>query len=479
MQHAQLGLAVHELIRHLPLGEPALEAALVKVTSALQPRSVYEQQYPSLEQILPSSSTAPTETQLSDDQRAAWAKLKIWVTTAAPYFVLRGFAGTGKTYLMQLLRTLPDVEIYYTAPTNKAAKVLSATIGTEAGTIYSLLGLRMKQDEDQLVLEPGDKEVYLPRNCVIVIDEASMAGSLLTRIVEEMREKYGCKVLYVGDPAQLPPVGESKSPAWDSTSVSSCRAVLKQVMRFDSELLKLSVRVRNCLQHKTWDVLPVEADNNGTSGVFMLRGRGDMLKHLQRWSSPRDFIDRKVIAWRNKTVERYNREIRKSFGFKDDYCVGDILWLASPIDEGGTIVATIDEEFEVIGIDHYTVLTPSEVEIPVTNIRVTDDQKKQRVLSVPKDSHVLDRELGRLAASARAATTKKDRSLRWRLFWETKNRFQSVRYGYAITAHRAQGSTYREVYVDQSDILANPESKEAFNCLYVAVTRATTSIYSF
>lgn len=418
------------------------------------------------------ADVVPPKFELSADQKDAWAKLQVWAVNSDPYFVLRGFAGTGKTYLLQMLNDL-NVSIYYSAPTNKAAKVLGKAVGRVAKTTYSMLGLKMEQNEDELVLTQSSNPPYFPSRSILVIDEASMSGTALSAAVDEARERCSIKILYVGDPAQLPPVGEHRSPAWASTDIEANKVMLKQVMRYDNELLVLATNLRNCIRDKSWHS-PVRSDHKET-GVWKWKSQEQFERNLLARVRSGEFLDSKVIAWRNKTVNRYNRLIRKCLGYTEDYCVGDVILLAEPIEDNGSLIAHTDDEFRVLEV-HSSVTRVDDLEIPIWQLHVTGDQSL--VLDVPKDPADLDALLARKARIAKNSTGT-GRKIAWREFWTTKARFNKVRYGHALTAHRAQGSTYTNVWLDQMDILANPNKREAFRCLYVAATRPTTNLYSF
>ena len=197
---------------------------------------------------------------LSDDQQVAWDKLVNWVFNDEPYFILRGYAGTGKSFLIQKMADF-NIKILYSAPTNKASKVLSNYVGTDARTTYSILGLRMEQQEDKLVLVTAKEAPKLPENCILVIDEASMIGTHLKDAIDKTRMRCKIKILFVGDPLQLPPVNEARGSAWTVTKKIECRHTLRQVMRFDNQLLALATELRKCIKTKNW-VSPIESDHS-------------------------------------------------------------------------------------------------------------------------------------------------------------------------------------------------------------------------
>lgn len=368
----------------------------------------------------------------------------------------------------------------FTAPTNKATKVLSRAVGRAAATTYSALGLRMVQDEDTTKMDFGVKIPYIPEGSILVVDEASMCSSDLVKFLDKARMINNCKVLYVGDPAQLPPVGEDSSPCWQITQDPSCRAFLKEVMRFDNQLLTAATNIRECLLNEDW-ITPLVDDHDDDGGVYLLQ-EARFLRSVLAIGSPEGFSDTKLIAWRNKTVDLYNRRIRESFGFKEQFKVTDRLLLAAPIkmkdsNQPGqsTIIGHIDDEVVVLEASE-TFRTVDKVRVPIWLLQVEGDIPLE--LSIPTDPVQLNKVLAHRADAARHAQ-KSQRRAAWAAFWEVKDMFNVVRYGYAMTAHRAQGSTYTHTFVDQKDILLNSVKDEAFRCLYVACTRATDSLITF
>lgn len=420
------------------------------------------------------SANKSNEYTLSDDQEKALNKLKAWLNSSDEYFILRGYAGTGKTYLLSLFATLGR-NIYYSAPTNKATKVLSRSVKRGAKTTYAILGLRMEQKEDKMILTPIENVPYFPRGSILVVDEASMVGKELDKAVEKARERCDLKVLFVGDPLQLPPVGERKSSVWSRTKKSSCRATLRVVVRHDNQILTLATKLRSRIKHKNW-VSPVKDDHKKT-GVFKLRDQEEFEKNIKRINSVEAALKSKVIAWRNKTVDYYNNLIRSNLGFKGMYCVGDLVLIAEPVERDGAIIATIDDEFIIEEMQDTIVKIDNETEVDCWQIYLKSEDKKSIEVVIAKDRNYIDRILFHKAKAARLEKFNKKQA--WSEFWRIKSMFNNIRYGYAITAHRSQGSTLLDVYVDQTDILANKNKLEAFKCLYVAFTRAGRSAYTY
>ena len=180
---------------------------------------------------------------LNDQQEAAISALVEFVDKGlTETFTIKGYAGTGKSTSIQvLLERLKaakiEKKVIFTAPTHKAVKVLRR-MASEKGidevgfsTIHSLLGLKIKQVGDKQTLEPlkqARKNDPLREVQIVVVDECSMiGGELFTHIMNSLKF-YDLQYIFMGDPAQLPPVGEKESPTFEYTEN---RAALTKVMR--------------------------------------------------------------------------------------------------------------------------------------------------------------------------------------------------------------------------------------------------------
>jgi len=133
------------------------------------------------------------------------------------FFLLGGYAGTGKTYCIQHLVGLVRGRLIFTAPTNKATKVLRDTLTTdqykpETRTIYSLLGLRLEANGEVKELTVPEDPLDLTQYRAVIVDEASMINANLMRFIRQTADTQNVKFIFMGDPAQLPPVGEARSP---------------------------------------------------------------------------------------------------------------------------------------------------------------------------------------------------------------------------------------------------------------------------
>jgi len=415
-----------------------------------------------------------TDRKLTNDQQVGIDKINAWVSKPNdPYMLLAGYAGTGKTYIMSLLASNPNV--IFTAPTNKATKELSKPINKPAVTTFSCFGLRMEQVGEELILSPGPTAPYFSRGTIVVIDEGSMVNQILFDTVDKARFRSGVKILYVGDPMQLPPVNEQFSKVWRLGLPEENTAVLREVVRHDNQILTLATKTRVNIKQENYES-PLISDNDGIEGVWKHRNKeqfeADMMETILG-----DVHNSKFIAWRNRTVNEVNNKVRIALGFKDEYNVGDILLVAEPVRSGDDTLAHIDDEFVVQDIEHDDVEVDGH-RIPVYLLNVKNSEKSI-LLKIAKSEIILDEILSKRARLAKNTSDSDKRRQMWQSFWQLKEKFQKVRYGYALTTHRMQGSTCKNVFVDQQDVLANRNELEAMKCLYVGFTRPTTRLVSY
>ena len=392
-------------------------------------------------------------------------------------FLLEGGAGTGKTYTAQALLDSVKGRVLYTAPTNKATRVLRMTLSREdfkpeCRTIYSALGLSMKENGEVKELTAPEGPVDLSAYKLIVLDEGSMVNSQVNSYILRAQAAYGFKLRVMADFAQLPPVGEPFSPL----RAVSDKATLTTPRRFENQILRQATTIREAVD-KPFLRLSLESDHDGEAGVFR-EGEGNYEATLRRFAADGDFSRpdcAKAIAWRNATVDRYNSLIRREiFGSEASalWLPGDRLSTLGPcMDLDGKKIADTDDEglVERVDVEYH----PEFGNYKTFRITVTTDDNRLIVLRPLHPESVAEhtRELENLAQQA------KSNKRLWGKFWDLKEAFHTVRHGYATTAHRSQGSTYETSFVDWRDILVNRNLTEARRCLYVAFTRAKYRVF--
>lgn len=389
-----------------------------------------------------------------------------------PFFVLRGSAGTGKTFCIRKLVETHKGRIVFTAPTNKATKVLRESVTLpdykpECRTIYSLLGLRMEANgevKELRVRDDADEELDLSSYKAVVVDEGSMINAAVMEHIQKAAEAFNLKFIFLGDPAQLPPVGELTSPIWKLEA----GAALTKVMRHDNAILKLATQMREQVDRFAPSI-KLLADNDGAEGIWKYGSR--FAQEIVESALAGEFqqpAGSKVIAWRNVEVDKYNKLIRSVIfpGVTDPWVTGDRVLFTSPAkDLDDKPMASTDDEGEIQRCE--ADWHPIYGQFKIWRISIALDDNRTVVARVlhPDSLAAYAEECEHLANIARTNSRK------WQDFWKFKEAFHQIRYAYAITAHRAQGSTYDTVFVYWQDILLNRNRQEAFRCLYVACTR--------
>lgn len=415
--------------------------------------------------------------ELNPEQKIAVSRLLEFIEDFNPsswYFCFTGYAGTGKTFTLRevVARCRSSASSFaYTAPTNKAAKVLKQVTG-DACTIYSLLGLRVDKSGELKQVVTG-RTPDLSNLDVIVVDEASMVNRNLFDILRVTAERWGLKVVFMGDLAQLPPVGEPSSLALTG---SLNGANLTRVMRHDNSILTFATIVREQVTSLTPSI-KIRSDNDGVGGVWKLSQR-EFKERIFAAAQAGDFADgttAKVIAWRNVRVAEYNAIARAGIFGADAipgfYLPGDRIVAAGPCERGDDYLMGTDDEAIIESVTNC--VHPLEPKYHAIELKArTEDNRVVRLLVIhPQSKLAFDNDCQALAHEARGNPKL------WKRFWEHKELFHDIRYANAITAHRSQGSTYQTVFVDANDVLYNRNRKEAFQCLYVACTRPTTRLF--
>lgn len=411
------------------------------------------------------------------DQLAAIDALLAYIADPAPdttFFVMAGFAGTGKTFCMREVvarSSKSHVKFAFTAPTNKAAKELKRVTG-EACTIFSLLGLRIDKSGEVKALIAGKSPNDLSDLDVIFIDEAGMVNRHLFDIICAQAEKYNVKVVFMGDIAQLPPIGEATSPVW----LEPNNVTLTKVMRHDNQILTLVTELRSVMNSIAPSIV-IKSDNKDGEGVWKDTKMG-FKQAIYNAALAGEFADgskSKVVAWRNARVQEYNDLIRSALyggeAVPGTYMPGERIVAAAPCTRGDDHLLSTDEEAIVESI--VVCKHPMEPKYSAFELKCRTEQNKLiRLLVIHPSSAV---QFGN--DSTNLAHDAKGNPRLWKKFWEHKELFHDVKYAYALTTHRSQGSTYETVYVDFQDVLLNRNRKEAFQCLYVACSRASKRLH--
>lgn len=421
-------------------------------------------------------------------------------------FILKGYAGTGKTSLVgALVKTLGELNRKFVllAPTGRAAKVFSRYAGHSAYTIHRKI-YRQKtfsNETDNFVM--GDN---LLKNTLFIVDEASMVaneglsgasfgtGRLLDDLVQYVYSGNGCRLMLVGDTAQLPPVGEDESPA---LSVSVLEGYGLHVEECDLTQVVRQKTASGILYNATALRLKLGGGDCFSPPVLRTRGFADVralpgseLTEAIGECYDRAGMDETIIVCRsNKRANLYNRGIRNSILYREDELnAGDVLMVAK------------NNYFWGRGCKELDFIANGDVAVVrrVRRVREMYGLRFADVLLAFPDYQDLELEakilLDTLHSDAPALTKGQSEAL-FNGVWEDyadiaskRERMKKlkedpcynalqVKYAYAVTCHKAQGGQWKRVFIDQGYLTDDMLSPDYCRWLYTAVTRATEMLY--
>lgn len=401
-------------------------------------------------------------------QAQAIGKISIFLNQEEKFFLLAGYAGTGKsTVIFQIVEKLlhQRIQVVLTAPTNKAVGVLKAitaskNLSVDCMTIHQLLGLGMLNKKNKKVLTQV-KSTQLPFYDIVFLDECSMVSQELWDCIQKEFSKnilsYQPKLILMGDPAQLNPVNEKKSP----TFAVKNRAILTQVVRqaTDSPIFNFINLTRQATNDNNQIFLPHSSFEtlNKSNGTFKVSQTTLLSVAIKKISE--SFDDNpdcfRVLCWTNKRVDYYNRLVRATiYGHNSlRFLPGERLITKEP----------------VVAPDQKTVLFPTSTEIVVKKatidvydgyqvwiLKVVDDEQKVQEIFVlhEKELQRYSKELERRLKDAL------NNSYLWKKYYRLKEKFAQVKNCYALTIHNAQGSTFESGGIDGDDLFSRLLIKE-------------------
>ena len=399
---------------------------------------------------------------LNDGQTAAFSDIKEWLMSSdnVPYYFLSGQAGTGKTALAHFIKQWAEEElgkwVHVTATTNKAAAVLTATLPDleEAGTIYSLLGLKVVNDfkTGKQNLQKTNSQNPPDYGSLVLVDEASMVDPELMDHINNAIKDYNLRVLFIGDAFQLPPVNAGTMPVTsDHIKVSYLTEIMRAEKRQDLEQAYISGR--QMVIDDDGIYMP-SASQNIT--IVPHEGSKEYLANLLVHDS-----HTKVLAFTNKAVEGANRICRELLGLPQDPQVGDTLVAEDVVMINGQRIAYIGEEIEIAEVED-TTFAFNGMEVPAQNITSTTHKKFLRA----KNAETRQICLKELANQKN-----------WRAYYKMKEEVADLRFTHASTVHKSQGSTYANVLVMAPNIMTCPGPSTRRRLLYVAYTRASQHLH--
>ena len=439
---------------------------------------------------------------------------------------LIGAAGTGKTFLVRALlsnSTLSYSLIGLSAPTHKACRVLGESIhisGIKVNTIQSDLGLRLNFDIDKFdpnnpPFDPKGK-IKIGNYKLYIVDEASMINSRLCIFLEKTCVSNKCKIIFIGDDSQLAPVGEKYSSAFRNIKSYSLKQIVRQ--GDDNPVSYLLELLRYDINHKTYKFLnhiqrfKEQFNADYTKGYQVCDANTfnqTVYNNFNDEELTRNVDYAKVISYTNLNVSSWNKFIRNSIIADSDKSIltkNDlIISYVTIVNEFNDCVIKNSEEYIINDIQNFTdsrydknglkgflvkfqAIHGGDITTPLFVIDHTDSYTVQRYVQI-------NNSMIEAAKTARANI----RNEKWKSYFAFKEycllmvnilspdgkiiTSRSLDYGFALTSHKSQGSTFDTALVDVNDIVFDKygqpyaDAEEVNRRLYVACSRCKNKLY--
>ena len=418
--------------------------------------------------------------------------------------ILRGSAGTGKTSLASVIvRTLLDLQykISLLAPTGRAAKVFSLNSGQPAATIHrSIYRERTFAGLDGKF----NLNANLYRNRLFLIDEASMisltsvnstfgSGCLLDDLIQFVYNERNCRMLLIGDKAQLPPVGEAESPALRADVLAAYglkvyECDLNEVLRQsqDSGILYNATIIRQMITHDQATALP-KIRFKGFADISIVPG-DELIESLSTSYAEVGIDETMVITRSNKRANIFNQGIRNMvLGREEELTTGDMLMVVKnkykeKQAEGLSFIANGDRAIvrSVRNVRELYGFRFADVTLSFPDYDSTEEDMIVILDTLTTEAPALTHEQNeqlfqQVLADYADVPLKSDRMKKIRED-DYYNALQ-VKFGYAITCHKAQGGQWAHIYLDQGYMTDEMLTPDYIHWLYTAFTRATEHLY--
>ena len=446
--------------------------------------------------------------QPTPEQENAVKSLSVFLVsrTGQAAFLLRGYAGTGKTSLVgALVRTLDALKqkCVLLAPTGRAAKVFAAYAGHPAYTIHKKIYRQRSFSNETANFSLNDN---LTTHTLYIVDEASMianeglsggmfgSGRLLDDLVQFVYSGEGCRLLLLGDTAQLPPVGEELSPALYAEALKGyglevIEAQLTEVVRQEQQsgILWNATRLRSLIARDECGSLP-KIRVSGFADIRVLPGN-ELIEELERCYGTDGMDETIVICRSNKRANIYNNGIRAQILWREDELnTGDLLMVAKNnyfwaekekevdfLANGETaVVRRVRRTHELYGFRFADVCLAfpnyGDLELDVSLLL---DTLHSDAPALPRDD--ADRLFAAVLEDYADLPTKRERMQKMKA--DPHYNALQVKYAYAVTCHKAQGGQWKNVFLDQGYMSDEYLTPDYFRWLYTAFTRATGTLY--
>lgn len=420
-------------------------------------------------------------------------------------FLLKGYAGTGKSSLIGVLvKTMKefDQKVVLLAPTGRAAKVFSRYAKAPALTIHRKIYRQKQYSHEPVGFVPMDN---LHKDTLFIVDEASMIGNdgfesfvfgsgrLLDDLIHYVYSGENCRLMLIGDSAQLPPVGQDNSPALQEDILAGfgmdvVSSFLTQIVRqaSDSGILYNATNIRTALSEGTTTDYP-KLKIDGFTDIERISGE-DLIDKLSFAYDNDGQEETIVISRSNKRATAYNQGIRARVLYKDE-----------ELSAGDMLMITKNNYFWSEKIEGIDFLANGEL-IEVVRVRKSQEFYGFRFcdLLVKHADYNVELEIKILLDTLQSETASLSREKSEELFLAVLEDYQDistksgkmkkikenpffnavqVKYGYAITCHKAQGGEWKNVFLDLGFVSEDHLGESFYRWFYTALTRASQKIY--
>ena len=460
--------------------------------------------------------------ELTFHQHQILRQIEVFMESDASVFILRGYAGTGKTTMVKHIVDYISQSrlVALMAPTGRAARVLSEKTGYDANTIHkTIYGTGSLVSKEVKNVAEAEFKLCFPINMtdgkiVAVVDEASMLCSrtveqemfqfgtdnLMNDLLTFVRPSYGGKVIFVGDPAQLPPVGESDSQALNETffvekGLKVMTGTLTEVLRQtgDSVILKNAMKIRELLNTEIRNRLVFEEKEGDVESI----ADGELLNKYFDERKRGGEKDNVVICFSNQSAYQYNKAIREKLYAEEnpELKVGDVLMVVHNnyrLDKmngefvsvsyvGEKVKQTAPVYVQKGGIRQLSNITLTFQHVQVSDLK-NDPMDCMLLLDLLNDgspSLGIDRQKALYINFCMRHPHLKIGSKEFSdaLLADMYCNCLKAKYGYAVTGHKCQGGEWKKVFVDYSG--RTGLSNDCLRWAYTATTRARETLYIF
>ena len=441
---------------------------------------------------------------LGDQPKCFDEVIQFFKQSGGGMYLLQGKAGVGKSSLMDdVVNYLYQnhIKVAVTAPSHEAVNVVKefVTAKVDFFTTHSAFGMKEvkidnhgKRSFVRDIKQPCKAEKYQ----VVIIDEASMVADGMFDEAINLVEQFQIKVLFVGDDMQIPPIGQVYSKPFQKEiqkqyhiGVSTMNTVLRQAEGHPTLAFALNIRENinapvqiinpQEVHSNLGDVIPIKEAN---SLQYFVDNILPLYKHIE-YKEGGNYI--KTIAWHNKVVNFYNKIIREYlFGENlPKIIVGDLLIADAPIVEDNKILVSTNQKMIVLSttVEEEKLSDLYIIRYYKTRVKVFNGElfNEYMIKIVHEDSEATYNKL--IELQTHVALSYPKGSFQARSAWIDKYKFEEswhqVKYAYAITGHKAQGSSYINAFVLYWDIRTNPNIFERNKIFYTCATRPSKNLF--